>query len=196
MKKLLLPVLLTFALGTKVSAQNSTITGSEIGIDLAFSGSNFGGNVGLGVKYGLNLGEYVIAGPSVRYEQIWWKNYTGGSAAASGSRSVYGGGVFIHGRFFNALFVGAEFEMLRSPYDKNGLFAVSKTWAPTLFLGGGFSMEFNEKVRVNAGIMYDVINVQNSPFRRSYSVQKKSANGAVAGYLPIIYRIAFFFPIS
>src|SRR3989338_277496 len=98
MKKLLLPVLLTFALGTKVSAQNSTITGSEIGIDLAFSGSNFGGNVGLGVKYGLNLGEYVIAGPSVRYEQIWWKNYTGGSAAASGSRSGHGGGVFIHGR--------------------------------------------------------------------------------------------------
>lgn len=176
--------------------QNSTITGTEIGVDLAFSASNFGGNVGVGLKGGANLGEYIIAGPSLRYEQIWWKNYIGGTAEVKGSRSVYGGGVFIHGRFFNALFVGAEFEMLRSPYDRNGFFAATPTWAPTLFLGGGFSMEFNEVVRINAGIMYDVINAGNSPFRNSYSIQKKSATGAPAGYLPIIYRIAFFFPLT
>lgn len=196
MKKLLTLILSAIILSSNASAQNSVLTGSEIGVDLAFSGSNFGGNVGLGVKYGLNIGEYIITGPSVRYEQIWWKNYTAGNAAESGTRSVYGGGVFIHGRFFNALFVGAEFELLRSPYDKSGFFGATKTWAPTLFLGGGFSMEFNEKIRFNAGIMYDVINVTNSPFRRSYSVQKKAADGSVAGYLPIIYRIAFFFPIG
>lgn len=148
------------------------------------------------MKGGANLGEYIIAGPSIRYEHIWWKNYIGGTAEVSGSRSVYGGGVFIHGRFFNALFVGAEFEMLNSPYDKLGFITGQKYWVPTLFLGGGFSMEFNEKVRVNAGIMYDVINSGSSPFRRSYSIQKKTSTGGNAGYLPIIYRIAFFFPLS
>ena len=71
-----------------------------------------------------------------------------------------------------------------------------KTWAPTLFLGGGFSMEFNESFRFNAGIMYDVINATNSPFRRSYFIQKKTTDGTSAGFLPIIYRFAFFFPIS
>lgn len=196
MKNLFALILSAVVLSSSGLSQSSVMTGSEIGVDLAFSASSFGGNAGLGLKYGINLGEYVITGPSVRYEQIWWKNYTGGNAAESGSRSVYGGGAFIHGRFFNALFVGAEFELLRSPYDKNGFFGATKTWAPTLFLGGGFSMEFNEKIRFNAGIMYDVINVANSPFRRSYSVQKKTSDGAVAGYLPIIYRIAIFFPIS
>lgn len=170
--------------------------GTELGVDISANGSTFGGNVGIGLKYGVNIGDYIIAGPSIRYEYIWWKNFTGGIAQASGSRSVYGGGLFLHGRFFNALFVGAEFEMLRSPYDPNGFFAVTKTWAPTLFLGGGFSMEFNEQVRINAGIMYDVINAGNSPFRRSYSIQKTDSFGNPAGFLPIIYRIAFFFPLT
>ena len=57
-------------------------------------------------------------------------------------------------------------------------------------------MEFNESVRINAGIMYDVIDAQNSPFRRSYFMQKKTSDGSPAGFLPIIYRIAFFIPLS
>jgi hypothetical protein len=188
--------ILLLSLSSSVFGQSATMKGTELGVDVAFSASNFGGNVGIGLKGGFNIGDYILAGPSVRYEQIWWKNYIGNTAEVKGSRSVYGGGVFIHGRFFNALFVGAEFEMLRSPYDRTGLFAVQPTWAPTLFLGGGFSMEFNEIVRVNAGIMYDVINAGNSPFRNSYSIQKKTSTGAPAGYLPIIYRIAFFFPLT
>lgn len=192
-------VLLAFLWLTSLhsNAQNGTITGSEIGVDIAASGSTMGGDVGLGLKYGLKLGEYIIAGPSVRYEYIWWKNYaSSGANQASGSLHVFGGGVFLHARFFNALFIGTEFEMLRSPYDKSGYISLNPTWAPTCFVGGGFSMEFNESIRLNAGIMYDVINAGNSPFRRSYFLQKKTADGAPAGYLPIIYRIAFFFPIS
>lgn len=170
--------------------------GTEFGFDLAANGSTFGGNVGIGLKYGINLGEYLILGPSVRYEYLWWKNYTGGVAQSSVSQHVYGGGLFAHARFFNAVFLGAEFEMLRSPYDASGYISFNPTWAPTLFLGGGFSMEFNESVRINAGIMYDVINAGNSPFRRSYSFQKTDSFGNPAGFLPIIYRIAFFFPLT
>ena len=169
--------------------------GSEIGADIAFSAGSNGGNVGLGLKYGAKFGKYIIAGPSVRYDLTWIKNQQGTASGQNGKYSVYGGGAYIHGRFFNALFIGAEFEYLRSPYDKTGLF-IQPTWAPTLFLGGGFSMEFNEKIRLNAGIMYDVINAENSPFRKSYSIQRKTAEGQSAGYLPIIYRIAIFIPLG
>lgn len=167
--------------------------GSELGVDIAFSASTNGGSAGLGLKYGAKFGKYIIAGPSVRYDLTWIKNQVGGN---NGNYSVYGGGAFVHGRFFNALFVGAEFEYLRSPYEKNGFLTALPSWAPTLFVGGGFSMEFQKKIRLNAGIMYDVINAQNSPFRNSYSITRKDANGNIVGYLPIIYRIAFFIPLG
>ena len=175
------------------SKYTGTFQGSELGIDISFTASTNGGNAGLGLKYGAKLGEYVILGPSIRYDLTWIKNQVGGN---NGNYSVYGGGAFIHGRFFNALFIGAEFEYLRSPYEKNGFLTSLPSWAPTLFLGGGFSMEFQEKIRLNAGIMYDVINAQNSPFRNSYSITRKDANGNIVGYLPIIYRIAFFIPLG
>ena len=88
------------------SKYTGTFQGSELGIDIGFSASTNGGNAGLGLKYGAKLGEYVILGPSVRYDLTWIKNQVGG---LNGNYSVYGGGAFIHGRFFNALFVGAEF---------------------------------------------------------------------------------------
>lgn len=192
---IILLTLFTFTLNNSFS-QSFEMDGSEIGFDVAFSASNQGGNVGLGLKYGLNFGEYLIVGPSVRYERLWFKNI---ATAQQGGYNIYGGGAFAHARFFNALFVGAEFEMLRSPYGKDqfsGFVTTTGSWAPTLFLGGGFSMEFNESIRINAGIMYDVINAQNSPFQRSYFLQKKTEFGQPAGYLPVIYRIAFFIPLS
>ncbi len=167
--------------------------GSEIGADLAFSASTFGGNFGIGLKYGVALGDYFLVGPCVRYDRTWIKNNTTGF---NGNYNVYGGGAFVHARFVNALFLGAEFEYLKSPYDINGLLNTQGTWCPTLFVGGGFSMEFNEIVRLNVGIMYDVINAENSPFRNSYSITTKDANGSITGYLPIIYRIAFFVPLG
>ncbi len=174
-------------------SQSFEMDGSEIGFDLAFSASTNGGNAGLGLKYGLNLGEYLIAGTSVRYERLWIKNLL---TQQSGGYNMYGGGAFLHGRFFNALFLGAEFEVLRSPYQTAGFVSQTGTWAPTLFLGGGFSMEFNAGIRINAGVMYDVIDAENSPFRSSYFMQKKTTSGQSAGFLPVIYRIAFFIPLS
>ena len=177
---------------TQIFCQAQETRGSEIGVDVIFSASTFGGTAGMGLKYGVNFGEYLIAGPSVRYQRTWNKNsYTG----AQGAFNVYGGGAFLHARFYNALFAGAEFEMLSSPYTSFGYLTSGKNWVPTLFIGGGFSMEFNESVRLNIGMMYDVINSPNSPFRNTYFVQKKTSTGESAGYLPIIYRIAFFFPL-
>lgn len=188
-------LLISFCSLLAMNGMSQENEGSEIGIDLIASASNLGGTVGGGLKYGVKFGQYFIAGPSVRYQRTWNKNnYTG----TQGGFNVYGGGGFLHARFYNALFLGTEFEVLSSPYTSNGFYdPTGNSWVPTLFVGGGFSMEFNEAVRLNVGIMYDVINKANSPFRNTYFVQKKdAATGAVAGYLPIIYRIAFFFPLN
>jgi len=188
--KAITTLILSLTLSVTSFSQNFSMSGSEIGFDLAFSASTNGGNAGIGLKYGLNLGENLIVGPSVRYERTWVKNnFTG----TNGGYNVYGGGAFVHARFYNALFLGLEYELLKSPYTNSGfLTGLNPSWANTLFLGGGFSKEFNESFRINAGLMYDVINAENSPFKRSYSITQKDANGNIVKILPIIFRLAFF----
>ncbi len=171
---------------TSTNAQE--IDGTEFGVDGYFGASTNGGSFTLGAKYGFKFGEYLIAGPSLRYQRSWTKNVTTG---AQGGYNVFGGGVFGHARFFNALFVGAEFEMMRTPFIIQTTAGQTKNWIPTLFIGGGYSQEFNGKFRINAGIMYDIINNLSSPFRQGYFL-RNSQNVL----LPVIYRIAFFFPLS
>lgn len=163
------------------------IEGTEVGFDGYFGASTLGGSFSIGAKYGFKFREKFIAGPSVRYQRNWSKNPTAGF---SSSFNVFGAGVFGHARFGNVLFAGAEFEMMRTPYSLNGG-AIGPAWSPTLFLGGGYSQEFNETFRLNAGIMYDVINSVNSPFRQSYFM--RNANNVP---IPLIYRITFFFVLS
>lgn len=185
MKRLTLLLSFIFLLG-QINAQE--VTGTEFGLDVTFHASTVGGTAGFGAKYGFNFGEYLIAGPSMRYQRSWTKNVSAGTKTGY---NVFGGGVFGHARFFNALFVGAEFEMLKSPYTSFGLLTTSSQWSPTLFVGGGFSMEFNEAWRINAGMMYDVIDHPNSPLRTQYFM-KNSQNVL----LPVIYRIALFIPLT
>ncbi len=158
----------------------------EIGFDVNFSAGTMGGSGGLGLKFGFSPNKYVSFGPSIRYQYSYYKNF-----GVKGSYSVYGGGAFVHGRFFNYLFAGLEFEMLSSPFV-NGYLSPKRKWVPTALLGFGFSHAFGEKqnFRLNAGIMYDIIDNKNSPFRPGYFMRKE--NGAL---IPVVYRIAFFFVI-
>lgn len=156
----------------------------EIGLDLAFNAGNFGGSFASGVKLGFLRSENFIFGPSIRYQHSWYKNQT-----FTGSYSIYGGGFFAHGRAFNWLFAGAEFEMISTPF-KNGYIATQRQWVPTLLIGGGISHGIGPNFRLNAGIMYDAINSTSSPFRQSYFIRKE--NGAL---IPVLYRIAFFFSL-
>ncbi|AEA45971.1 hypothetical protein [Fluviicola taffensis] len=166
---------------------------NEIGGDIHFSASTFGGTGGIGLKFGIVRSQYISFGPSARFHYSYFKNN-----GLSGSYSVYGGGVFVHGRFFNYLFIGLEFELLSNPYSNgNGVISAKRTWAPTGLLGGGFSHAFGkeENFRLNAGIMYDVIDNVNSPFRPGYFMRKQTANGTPGALIPLIYRIAVFFKI-
>jgi len=162
----------------------------EIGVDLNFSASNFGGTGGIGLKLGFVKEERFIFGPSIRYQHSWSKGIgvNGSTTGVNTSFSVYGAGGFIHARLANYFFVGAEAEVLSTPFQ-NGYIAPNRVWAPVLLIGGGFSRAFSSNFRLNAGIMYDVINNANSPFRQGYFM--KRSNGT---YIPVMYRIAFFFP--
>ncbi len=192
--KAITTLILSLTLSATSFSQNFSMSGSEIGFDLAFSASTNGGNAGIGLKYGLNLGENLIVGPSVRYERTWVKNNVTGF---NGGYNVFGGGAFVHARFYDALFLAVEYEILKSPFTTNGfLTGINSSWANTLFIGGGFSKEFNESFRINASLLYDVIDADNSPFKRSYSISQKDANGNIVKILPIIFRLAFFIPIS
>lgn len=169
----------------------ASYNGSEIGLEVFAGASNLGGSVGGELKYAAILNEQWAVGPSFRYQRTWSNNY-----GQKMGFSVYGGGVYAHYRIQNTLFLGGEFEFLRSPFNFINMNYSTRNWAPTLFLGGGFSREFNGKIRVNGGIFYDVINAANSPFRSSYSIRIKNELGQVVRILPIIYRITFFFPLG
>jgi hypothetical protein len=165
--------------------------GSELGVELYAGASTLGGSVGGDLKYAAILNENWAVGPSFRLQRTWSNNL-----GQKMGFSVYGGGVYAHYRIKNTLFVGGEYELLKSPYNFIFFNYSSKQWASTLFLGGGFSRDFNHKIRVNGGIFYDVINAENSPFRSSYSVRIKNEMGQVVRILPMIYRITFFFPLG
>jgi hypothetical protein len=187
MRKLLLILLfLPF-----LSLAQVEFNGSEVGLEIFAGASNLGGSIGGDLKYAAVLNENWAVGPSFRYQRTW-SNFMG----QQNKFAIYGGGVFAHYRIKNTLFLGLEYELLRSPYNFVNFNYSTKNLASTLFIGGGFSRDFKQKIRINGGIFYDVINASNSPFRSSYGFKIKDQNGAIVKILPIIYRITFFFPFG
>jgi len=172
------------------------ITSQELGIEGYFGASNQGGSFGIGPKFGFILNENIAIGPSFRIQRNW-SNLLGNSF----SQTVYGGGAFAHIRYKSkgksTVFGAVEFEYLRSPYNyATNQQLNSKKWAPTLFIGGGFLVRVNKVVGINAGILYDVINADNSPFRSSYFFKQKNQAGVVTKIYPLIYRLTFLFKLK
>ena len=172
------------------------VTSQELGIEGYFGASNQGGSFGIGPKFGFILNENIAIGPSFRIQRNW-SNLLGNSF----SQTVYGGGAFAHIRYKSngksTVFGAVEFEYLRSPFvDINFQNVTSKKWAPTLFLGGGFLVRVNNVIGINAGILYDVINADNSPFRSSYFFKQKNQAGVVTKIYPLIYRLTFLFKLK
>lgn len=178
-----------------ISSQ-TVITSQELGVEGYFGASNQSGSFGIGPKFGFVLNENIAIGPSFRIQRNW-SNLLGNSF----SQTVYGGGAFAHIRYKSngksTVFGAVEFEYLRSPFvDINFQNVTSKKWAPTLFLGGGFLVRVNNVIVINAGILYDVINADNSPFRSSYFFKQKNQAGVVTKIYPLIYRLTFLFKLK
>lgn len=185
--------LLTFVPSIFSQVEEGKPVRPEIGVEGFLGASTLGGSYSLGLKYGFKVNENFIFGPSLRL----LKNWTSNTNSQNYSYSIYGLGGFAHVRYGNMVFGGVELELFRTPVNLSGYYTGTKNTASTLFIGGGFSREFKEIVRVNAGVFYDAFNHLNSPFRNSYMMKKASpTTGQIAGYIPVIYRITFFFPIG
>jgi hypothetical protein len=183
--------LFTFQL-TTVKAQ--LIEGTELGVDGFLSGSTLGGAFGMGTKFGFKTSENFIFGPTIRFNKAW---STASYTSQKYSYTNWGAGLFAHGRYGNVLFGGIEAEVMRNKNIFVNPTAKFKNFVPTVFICGGFSKEFNQLVRINVGLYYDLINSLNSPYRNAYIISIKDPNtGAIVRRLPMIYRISFFFPLT
>lgn len=183
-------IILFFLLVINYSVNAQKIEQIELGADGYFGASSLGGSYGFGPKLGFQLDENWVVGPTFRYQRSW-----SSLAGQTFGRTTWGGGAFIHARFKNVVYLGAEFEYLKSPTNYVDPIATD-TWVPTLFVGGGFSKEYNQRIRLNVGIYYDLIDNLNSPFRTSYMMTIKNEVGQVVKFIPVIYRISFVFPIA
>jgi hypothetical protein len=198
MKSKLVLFFATIFLTTQFS--HSQMYGKEIGLEITgASGSNLGGVLGGVLKFSFvseTVGEnYLAFGPSVRYQYFWSNNsYTGINA----NGSMFGFGGYFQYRFFNWFYVGTEVEYIQNPFNQ------FSNWTPVGFLGGGIHKDFGF-VHLNAGLMYDVIDglrdplsQVSSPLANNYFIRKQSATNQqqAGGYIPVIARITFFFPLG
>ena len=175
----------------------------EIGVEIGATnfGTN-GGSVGGAIRGGLaeDAEEGMTYGVMIRYHHFWNNNnFTG----LSGSGSLYGGGVYWHYRLMEWFFLGAELEYIRHPFAVPQSPSVTpRRWAAAGFIGAGVHKDFNW-VKLNIGVQYDVIDalrdpLRPSPFRNQYFIRLSNPTqpGAGGQYLPIIYRLTFFFPLG
>ena len=193
MKKL--KFILLFVLSINFAFSQTKITGAELNLDGFFSASTFGSSFGIGPKIGIQLNELYSVGPSFRVQRASSNNL-----GNTFTQTIYGGGVFAHARMKTAskatIFGGAEFEYLLSPYNFLTFQTLTTNrWAPTFFLCGGFNLKLSKYFSLNAGIYYDLINAQNSPFRMGYAFKIKNEQGQVVRILPMIYRISISIPL-
>lgn len=198
--KTLTTLVLTYLFTIQIQAQ---VEIPEIGVEIGATnfGTN-GGSIGGALRAGFSEDheESLAYGIMIRYHHFWNNNnFTG----VSGSGSLYGGGGYLHYRFFEWLFVGAELEYVRSPFFIPASQGVTpRRWAAAGFLCAGAHKDFGW-VKLNLGLQYDVIDairddLKPSPFRNQYFVRLTNPTQPTAGgkYLPIIYRLTFFFPIG
>ena len=196
--------LLTYSLASLLSfGALSQADIPEIGVEIgATNFGTFGGSVGGAIRAGLaeDHQEALAFGIMIRYHHFWNKNnFTG----MGGSGSLFGGGAYMHYRFFEWLFVGAELEYVRNPFVIPPSPGVTpRRWEAAGFLAAGAHKDF-DWVKLNLGVQYDVIDalrdpLRPSPFRNQYFIRlsNPAQPGAGGEYLPIIYRLTFFFPIG
>jgi hypothetical protein len=170
----------------------------ELGVDGYFSAGNTGGNLVGGLKLGFkgSSESQAIGGVSMRLFRTWSSGNITGTPV---SYNIVGPGAWFHVRFQNVLYLSAEFEALKMPenYFSINTSGQQQKWIPTLFLGGGYSKSWNDRVRVNIGVFYEVINNLSNPYRNSYLTRKTNpATGQPGAIIPILYRLELMIPLK
>ena len=129
----------------------------------------FGGNIGLSFGSYTRIGLYPLigfkltpkfsVGVQIKYEYIKDSRYTEGRETSN-----YGGSVFTRYRIIPRLYVHAEYEMMNyGLYNATG--DLNRDWVTFLYLGGGFSQPIGGNAWLNAQVLFDVLQNENSPYK-------------------------------
>jgi hypothetical protein len=117
----------------------------------------------------LSFGTYTVIGvqPLVAYK--FTPEFSGGiqltyeySSNEYYSSSNYGGSLFGRYRIIPQAYAHAEFSAMN--YGYNYLGEDERTWVPFLYLGGGFSQPISRNTWLNAQVLFDVLQNENSPY--------------------------------
>ena len=98
-------------------------------------------------------------GMQFAYEYISDKRY---SFEQNGSN--YGFSIFSRLRVTQRLYAHTEFEMMSYKwFYSDG--SDDRKWAPIFYVGGGYSQPISKNVWLNAQVLFDVLNHENSPYK-------------------------------
>lgn len=136
-----------------------------------FVGGNVGATFGdynqisISPLIGYRFSSEVSTGLQFIYNYSWQTVNEGQSNQSSINSNTFGGNVFIQYNPISEFYLKGEFE-----YDSYSNFATTQNTTineavPFLFLGAGYSKTISKIATINAGIKFDLLNNQNSPYQ-------------------------------
>ncbi len=169
MKKILLTVVLAAAF-VLANAQSYSQTGTSSETDDIFSPSKIYYGGGLNLTFG-SITEVGIS-PMIGYKvtpqfsvgsQLTYQYYKYDQGSYDYKATNYGASVFSRYRFIPEIYGHVEFSMMNYEFQ-NYYSGSSRDWVPFLFVGGGFSQPISNNTWINAQLLFDVIQDENSPY--------------------------------
>ncbi|MFV0590587.1 MAG: hypothetical protein ACK5M7_04320 [Draconibacterium sp.] len=125
------------------------------GINLTFGSVT---EVGISPLVGYKVTPQLSVGSQLTYEYFKVKR-----SGYDYSATNYGASAFTRYRFVPQLYGHLEFSMMNYEFQ-NYMGKNSRDWVPFLFVGGGFSQPISKNTWINAQLLFDVIQDENSPY--------------------------------
>lgn len=117
-------------------------------------------SIGIEPMVGYKIIPRLSLGAKIRYDYVQYKG-----SGTQYSYSNYGGSIFARLSVIKNLYLHAEYAGYNyENYDQiDG--STSRIWVPYLFLGAGFRQPLGGRASLNAQILFDVLQNDNSPYR-------------------------------
>ncbi|RKD86189.1 hypothetical protein [Mangrovibacterium diazotrophicum] len=114
--------------------------------------------VGVAPLIGYKISPKLSVGTQLTYEYVNDKRYS-----EDYSSSNYGFSIFNRYRIMRSLYTHIEYELMNYElFYTNG--DSQREWVNFLFVGGGYSQPISQNVWLNAQILFDVLQDENSPY--------------------------------
>ncbi|MDX2443423.1 MAG: hypothetical protein QNK30_06445 [Bacteroidales bacterium] len=128
----------------------------------------FGGNVAFNFGSYTRIGIYPLIGFKITPKfslglKIGYEYVKDNRYSPSYETSNYGGSVFARYRIIPRLYVHAEYELTN--YDIWDGAESNREWVNFLLLGAGYSQPIGGNAYVNAQVLFDVLQSENSPYQ-------------------------------